>query len=301
MKTQLSQLKNKYLVTIYDGLSKEKSVKNIHKQLLEDTLNSKVKNAEMLKLANHYTRSIKKLLTKNTVNLVYNGLLSVAVFDLLKKKDLEKKMSHQIVKQADKIEGEEKDKVVKDNLEKNRHLENPKIFYLSSWHKDSASDHAPFQGKIYVDVKWQNFIKDKELKEQIAKYISSNDVKTLQWVLGAPVWFMTRPNCRHYFKELSVEEVLNNSADSLLKTFNMRTAVGDRQYLQTLKIAKSKNKQEEIRNAELLLKSYKERLSLHTEMWKANPNDVLKAAIKKDLALVRKWQIFIKNEKNKLT
>ena len=50
-----------------------------------------------------------------------------------------------------KWENIQKEKALKLNVEENRLLDNPRIFYLASEHQDSANDHKDYQGKIYVD------------------------------------------------------------------------------------------------------------------------------------------------------
>lgn len=308
IKSQLEQLKNKYIITIYAGLSSSESIRDIHKKILNDTLTQKKKgeavNDAMMKQAMSAVKVLRKKIGSKTYNaggdnIPEGEILSIMVFDLLNKNKLEKKLSHQITKEADAVEGKTKDEVVKDNISKNRGLENPRIFYLASWHKDSASDHAPYQGKIYVDEKWRNVIQDKDKQKEVQNYLTGNSIQTIQWVVGKPVWFVTRPNCRHYFKELGVEDVLKTSVSNLLKEHKMETALGDREYLQTIKHSTSKEWYN-VRNAELVLEKYKQRLALHQDMWKANPNAILKSAIKKDLLLVRKWQNYILERKSEI-
>ena len=241
-------------------------------------------------------------------------ILGLFVFDLLKRKNVEKSISSVITKEADKNEGKSKDKVIVDtlrkNLEKSRsellkdaetgEIDTDKImiFYLASAHKDSARDHAPYQGKMYVDENWETIPMPWALHNAIAYYIKTHDVKTMQWVVGKPVWFITRPNCRHYFKELSVKEVLATARTKLIKKYDMKTAIGDRQYLQTMKHSTDKEWYDDVRNAQLLLDSYKERLSMHELMYEENPCPIIKNAIAKDKFLIQKWEKYI-DEKTK--
>lgn len=314
-KKQLHELKNNYITTIYKGLVDKDSVREIHKKLIDETLNQKNKGMatsdNMLKVATNMVLKLKKKDTNKKfvdgyVKTTYGKIveeaspvevLGIYFFDLIKKLDTEKKMSHEIVRDADKREAEAKDRTIKENLEKNRTLENPKIFYLASWHKDSATDHAEWQGKIYVDEKWQSVIRDAELKDRVKNYITTNNIRTIQWVVGKPVWLITRPNCRHYFKILATDEVLSNSNAKLLKDYKMRTAIGKRQYLQTIDHARTKVWYDDVRNAELLVEKYKERLKLHQNMYAAKPNQVIRNAIIKDNALIYKWNKYIIEKK----
>lgn len=82
------------------------------------------------------------------------------------------------------------------------------IFYITSFYGDCAPDHADFQGKIYVDDDWQN-ICPKDRLDEVENYIRANKIMTVQDVMGeAGNYFTTRPNCRHYFQYISIDEVL---------------------------------------------------------------------------------------------
>ena len=308
-------MKNDYIVTIYKGLVDGKKVREIHKTLYDMTINQKKKglavSQQMLKVAMNSVNQLKKKEGSQTfmsgyVKTTYGSVVeestpleiaAIFIFDIINKIKLEKQLSHEIVVETDKKEGEAKDKIISDNIKKNRELDYPKIFYLASKHKDSASDHAPYQGKIYVDEKWRNYVPDDEVKKEVLKYITANNVKTIQWVINKPVWFITRPNCRHYFMELGINEVLEIPKTKLLEKYKMETAIGNRQYLQTINHSTSKVWYEDIRNAELLLEKYKERLKLHRNMFVAAPSPILQNAIKKDLTLIAKWEKYILDRK----
>lgn len=309
-------MKNKYLVTIYSGLANGDNIRSIHKRLYDETINQKklglATSDKMLKVALASTSSLKKRIGSQTfvagyVKTTYGSLvesstplelLGIFVFDLINKIKIEKKLSHEITEASDKIEGDFKQEVIGGHLEENRHLANPKIFYLASQHKDSASDHAPYQGKMYIDEKWRSSITDREQIIQIEKYISQHDVKTVQWVMGEPVWFITRPNCRHYFTALTVNEVLGTSKTKLLEKHKMDTAIGNREYLKTIKHSTDKSWYKDVRNAQLLLEKYKERLHLHQEMYASSKNEIIRKAIIKDKMLIEKWEKYL-NEKEK--
>ena len=82
------------------------------------------------------------------------------------------------------------------------------IFYITSFYGDCAPDHADFQGKIYVDDDWMS-ICPKDRLEEVENYIRANKIMTVQEVTGeAGNYFTTRPNCRHYFQYISIDEVL---------------------------------------------------------------------------------------------
>ena len=309
LKKNLKNLKNDYLVTIYKGLAKKEGTRTIHDKLLKQTINSKVQDKTMLSHAVKSLYHISKRITnksfvegfvKQTYGESIGGdLLAIFIFDLLMKKTkTEKHLSHDITRIADKNEGDTKHEVLVDSFKRNRKLDDPRVFYLASYHKDSASDHAKWQGKIYVDEAWESVRMDDETKEAIRQFIRKNNIKTVQWVTGKPVWFITRPNCRHYLSSLETSEAIGKSRRFLLKQKGMKTAIGDRQYLQTINHATTKNWYDDVRNAQLLLDKYEERLILHSRMYEAVPNPIIAQAIRKDRELIQKWKTFIK-EKNR--
>lgn len=315
-KSQLARLRNRYIVAIYSGLSAGEGIRSIHRRLYEETIRQRKMGLAvsdgMLKAALSSTSSLRKKVgspsfvagyVKTKYGTEVDGItqgemMSIFAFDLIGRDGTERRLSHEITVDADGLEGSMKDEAIGSALKGNRELDDPKVFYLASQHRDSASDHAPYQGKMYVDEKWRSSIKDSAQREAVARYIDENGVRTVQWVIGKPVWFVTRPNCRHYFKELSVNEVLATSRTKLIKKYDMKTAIGDRQYLQTIKHSTSKEWYDDVRNAQLLLNSYKERLSMHEMMYQENPCITIKNAIAKDRFLIRKWEKYI-DEKTK--
>ena len=315
-KRKLGELKNSYLLAIYKGLSNGESIEKIRKHLIDMTLSKRKKgeiiDERMLKSAIGITNSIKRKL--DTPNFVKNyqeshneplGIaLSMLVFSMINKGKVEQRLSHNITTTLNTRESEDKEEAISKTLQENRseiqkNKDNQlqaKIFYLASKHSDSAEDHKDYQGKMYIDENWKNYIDDNGIRLAVEHYISLHDVKTFQWVIGKPVYFITRPNCRHFFKPLSIKEVLSDSARDLRKKYNMNLAIGNREYLQTLNY--SDDKQIAIRNAEILLDKYKERLKVHKQMDKTNPNPLIKSAIDKDNLLIKKWsEYLVKNKK----
>lgn len=185
--------KYKYLAIISRGISRHEPIKKIHKRLFDMTINpNKVLLAYMIKLSN----KAKKLDDGKHPTEAING------FFLLFNK-FNNDCNKIINKAATKQESDDKKKVLQDEFVKNR--KDAKIFYVASSHADSAEDHKDYQGKIYVDRYWKNYDKDGSLE----KFIRKNDIRSVQWVTGSPVYFITRPNCRHYFVNYSIDDILN--------------------------------------------------------------------------------------------
>ena len=95
------------------------------------------------------------------------------------------------------------------------------IFYLCSSHADCAKDHLDYQGKMYVSTDWRDRCPDEATKNRVRAYIRNHKCKTIEEIVGAPVYMTTRPNCRHYFIRMGVEEVMHNSINKLLREHKM--------------------------------------------------------------------------------
>lgn len=95
------------------------------------------------------------------------------------------------------------------------------IFYLCSYHIGAAKDHKDFQGKIYVSEDWENRCSSDEQRYKVGSYIKNHKCLTLEYIIDKPVYMCTRPNCRHYFKEIPVNEVLHSSVKKMLKQHGM--------------------------------------------------------------------------------
>lgn len=288
---QLYRLRNSYLTSIYCGMIEKKSLKEIQKEIYDNTMKYKVKGLPIDNLMyNNALKLSKKIKKSFKDDEIIDATL---VFAKINEEKGYEYLTQNIYKFVTKKEDKRKIDILKDELKENRKLENPKIFYLASEHNDSAEDHKDYQGKIYIDEKWKSLVKDKTLKEEIERYISRNNIKTFQWVTFRPVWFITRPNCRHYFKSLTADEVLNDTRKNLINKFNMHTAIGDREYLQTIRHSTNKEWYDDVRNAQLILAKYKQRLAYHRELSRNYPSDLLQNAIRKDIFLINKWQDYI--------
>jgi hypothetical protein len=158
------------------------------------------------------------------------------------------------------------------------------IFWLCSTHGDCANDHADYQGKIYVDEDWASMVGQKDF-DRVYNYISSNKIETKQDVENNDPYLCTRPNCRHYFMPLSIDEVLSESKNDLLKERGMIKGKYDSEKYQNLQ----KQRYEE-RN----IRKYKQRLEQNELAMKKLPNgeekDKLQKLVMKDKQLVKNHQ-----------
>lgn len=243
----------------------------------------------------------KQVDTNMPVILKTDGSLDVAiglwVFDRFEKTKVYQQTNTISYEVGKKYETDNKDQVIHREVKENRKLEVPRIFYLASSHNDCAEDHLDYQGKVYVDEKWESCITDTSIKLEIRKYINAHNVKTFQWVIGKPVWFITRPNCRHYFKSIDTEEVLNKSVKDLIKNHKMHSKIGKsdtQSYKHPLK--KDWYTRENVEN---IIRKYEERYEYHKSLWEVNKHlQSAKRAMEKDLLMIKKWKEYLQNMKD---
>ena len=238
-----------------------KPVREIHADLFKVTVNpNKTLLAYAIKLANRAKKLDRGAGAYYTIGL---DVLAVAVMKLFMTDAMNYKATKLVNSEVRRFESERKAEILTNEFKNNRM--SGKIFYIASQHKDSAPDHAPWQGRIYVDRYWHNYDTDGRLE----KFIRDKGIRTVQWVTGSPVWFITRPNCRHYFVNYSIDDVLNG------KYKIPRRLIGDTR-LQTPQEA----------NEEY----YLDRLKLYEMMYKKHPSQTLKDQINKTRLLVAKWK-----------
>lgn len=256
---------------IYKGILSHKSVTKIHKDLYDATINKKVVSRDMLTYAGKVAKKVKKY--DRGVGNYYGPLgLSVLADKLIEEfiskgidDNMRKIINHQEMEEAER----KKHDIIDKTVEKAR--TDKKIFYLASSHNDCAEDHKDYQGKLYVDRYWHNYDKTDEVK----KYIRENNIRTIQWVMGKPAWFITRPNCRHYFITLKTEDVLKYSLKKLKRKNKTHTKTGDYD-LQTPR--------------KMNLEKYEEKLRTLEELYSAHPTEKLKKMIEKVKLIINKYK-----------
>ena len=202
--------------------------------------------------------------------------LNLVAFNVLRRKPddfveyvFKKKVNHTITKVINTEirvqQSKDKKKILDNMIDENR--ANGNNFYIASWHADSASDHAPYQGLIYVD-------KNAKLSDDDRAYLRNHKVMSIQAVTSKPVWFVTRPYCRHYFVPTNGTNLLNGN-------YTVPTAtVGDR------RLATEPT-------ANVSLKYYEDRLRLLKQLYNVYPTDFIKNKILKTKVLIAKWKQLI--------
>lgn len=90
--------------------------------------------------------------------------------------------------------------------------------YLLSYHVYPATGHRDYQGKLYYDRYWKSKLKDdKDTYDRVNKVIKGHGLLCMQDMTGEPVYMCTRPNCKHYFVPVTIDEVEKYSVNELLK------------------------------------------------------------------------------------
>lgn len=145
-------------------------------------------------------------------------------------------------------------------------------FFLCSSHPNPAKGHADWEGKMYYDADWESkgTYSDSE-KASIRAYIRNRKLHTVQWVVGEPVYLVTRRNCKHYLMNIPLSEVLHSSPKSLLRKHKM--------YM----------KDEEPASQEILTyREYYNRLKIEEALEEVIPNQLLKQDVVNDKKLLYK-------------
>ena len=233
-----------------------KPVLDIHRALLKNTLNEKKIFAFMAKVANRAVKSIDK---RQSIDA--NAAFLLLLFNRMHYNSKVKKViNHECMEKAEK----RKDDEIKQYIDNSR--DTGKWLYLASSHNDCAADHVDWQGKMYYDEKAPDAIID---------YARKHGYYSIQWVMDGPVYFITRPNCRHFFKSLPIDVVRKYSVKQLTKRYKMHRMDGDKSLATPQKVA---------------IEEYEDRLKMLQAMYNEHPTEHLRREIDKTRLLIRKWK-----------
>lgn len=191
-------------------------------------------------------------------------------------------------KSLNKFEGEGKQQILKDYKSENR--EEKVIFYVASHHPDCAEDHLPCQRKIFVDEKWRSYVSP-ELKNQVASFISNHNIRTVEWVINEPYYFLTRPNCRHVLNAVKTEDILGKSISAIQRKYSLRSNTKS-PYSQTLR-----RQRDQEDNINTIIKQYNERKDLIVQLNKVSKTAESQADLHKVNLLIKKWEKELQNSK----
>lgn len=253
-------LKNEYFAIIYKGCLNGDTAKKIHKALFDATINKKsqYRDKYLLGFAIKLSNKAKKVPGES------GAILAVALFNMFHKQKMNDKakkiINHQIEVEAEK----EKEGAIRDFMDASR--KNGEYFYLASSHGDCAEDHKAYQGRLYVDEK---------APEDAIKYAHDRGLYTVQWVMGKPAWFITRPHCRHYFVSLTEEQVRGKTLKKLSHKYKTYTKKGNMDFQTPAKAA---------------IAEYEDRLRMLRALQEVYRTQRLKDEILKTELLLKKWK-----------
>lgn len=302
------QANENYVLAIYEGISKGKDLRSLIRQVRSiKSLNLKMglpDIPETERYAISVAKRIKKATPQAVLDLKSHEALGIYCLKQLQRFGALEGLSKLAYKRANQAEAEAKQGLLNkliDNEDpvasKGAKGDEPlsmlaRIFYLCSWHGDCAQDHQDWQGKLYYDRFWRRHVKDKPTQERVLDFIQINGMMSLQWATNKPVWLITRPNCRHYFEQVTIKEVLGKSTDELLDERGMKRRYGERGTNQTIRHSTQEGwyTRENVLN---IIQKYKERLALHQRMYELQPSQTLEGYIEKDKRLIKKWRYML--------
>lgn len=235
---------------------KGENIRKIHKKIYENTINMPKMFLFMSKVAKKASKVIDKKKNKSE-----NAEILLILF---KNSDYNGKIKSIINKKVTDEAENKKIDVIKHSIKEYR--SEGKYIYLASSHNDCAEDHKAYQGKLYYDDKAPN---------DIIEWCKNRGMHSIQWVMGKPVWFITRPNCRHWFKPLLWDVVKKYNKRELQRRYKTHRLEGDRSLSTPAKIA---------------VEEYEDRLKMLQMMYNEHPTEHLRRDIQKTKLLLKKWK-----------
>ena len=141
------------------------------------------------------------------------------------------------------------------------------VFYFCDTYGDCAPDHADYQGKYYYNDAVN-------IPKNVQEYIDSNGIMSMQEVRDSDPWLTTRPNCRHAFHAVPLDEVMGGTFD---KTEFTRGNYKDSNYAHSQEMRKTertirKFKTQELNATRLYDKTNDERYKLKADAARVKVN-----------------------------
>lgn len=91
-----------------------------------------------------------------------------------------------------------------------RGMDDPIVFYLVSKHQKPQKAHKDLQGKLLVDMHWRQVV-DSSLRGRVLKKLKKENIRTVQWAMGAPHYLLTRRSCRHFLIPVRTDDALEKT------------------------------------------------------------------------------------------
>lgn len=197
---------------------------------------------------------------------------SNAVFDAVNKKILD---GCDLTKGANFVlnekEARQKLENLTEELESSRNSDEYSPFLLSDHHENCAKDHLKFESRIYFDEKYEKYITDEETLAKVNAYIHNHACMSIQEAVGAPNYFLVRPNCKHEVRIVPLEEVLSSS----VRKMQIRR--------------KMIKHHDEMSRQEVYSRAYYAQYQRLKALWDMMPNEKLAKKMKDTKKNYRKW------------
>ena len=154
-------------------------------------------------------------------------------------------------------------------------------FFICSSHVNPAKDHADHEGKLYYNADWFREVDaDPDVVARARRIIRSRKLISVQEITGAPVYLVTRPNCKHFFIPVEIDDVVGKSNKQILKEH--------KGYMPN---------EEPISYEKRQYRAYYDRLKVLLELRNVTPSEELEKDIKDTRRLCRKWANRIRSSK----
>lgn len=94
------------------------------------------------------------------------------------------------------------------------------VFYMISGHQKPADGHRDYQYTLCVDRYWRSVLDDEDemIVKAVSKYIRDNNLPSMQHLMLHDPYIVTRPNCKHRFVPISINEVLSKTRAEIAAT-----------------------------------------------------------------------------------
>lgn len=155
------------------------------------------------------------------------------------------------------------------------------VFYVSNVFRDSADDHADYQGKFYYDDRYKTFGLKEEVVNAITKRIRELKMLSVQQVRDGKPYLTTRPNCRHRLTPVTFDKVMNKKAEDIIKEQKLSTGTyRDKNYEDS----------QEQRYLERGIRKYKARRDENKKLYEQTGDEAYLRQSQQDQIIVSKWQ-----------
>lgn len=116
-----------------------------------------------------------------------------------------------------------KRQILADTLEAGR--ASGKVFYVVTTHQKPRDEHRGFQGTVCYDAR-------AEKTPAVRRYIRDNGLPSVQELSGPPHWISQALYCRHRFAPLDTQEVLDGTADTVIRDGAHRSLTAGQRYME---------------------------------------------------------------------